>query len=72
LPNKVTMTHLLKLAEEPVVFTAWKRSEHKRAETETTVKYNTKFRKTAVIFTEFRRYCNMFALWEVLTSVFLY
>jgi hypothetical protein len=26
LPNKVTMTHLLKRAEEPVVFTEWKTS----------------------------------------------
>jgi len=43
LPNKVTMTHLLKLAEEPVAFTVWKTSEPKIAETETTVKYNTKF-----------------------------
>jgi len=62
LPNKVTMTHLIKLAEEPVVFTVCKTSEPKKAETETTVKYNTKFRNTAVICTEFRTYCNMFAL----------
>jgi hypothetical protein len=39
------MTHLLKLAEEPMVFTAWKTSEHKRAEIETTVKYNTRLER---------------------------
>jgi hypothetical protein len=62
LPNKVTMTHLLKIAEEPVVSAAWKTSETKRAERETTVKYNKKFKKTAVICTECQIYCNLFVL----------
>jgi hypothetical protein len=54
LPNKVAMTHLLKFAEQPVVSIARKTSETKRAETETTVKYNKKFKKTTVICTEFQ------------------
>jgi hypothetical protein len=62
LPNKVAMIHLLKIAEEPVVSAAWKTSETKRAETETTVKYNKKFKKTAEICTECQIYWNLFVL----------